>query len=74
MVKGMLTQQVMSTVSAEMFGGKMGQEMTERSLRQLDEKARTDPDSKVLRDMLASVQKYQALPQKTAPRPALRRA
>jgi ABC-2 type transport system permease protein len=64
MVKGMLTQQVMSTVSAEMFGGTMGQEMTERSLRQLDEKAKSDPDSKALRDMLASVQKYQALPQK----------
>jgi ABC-2 type transport system permease protein len=62
MVKGMLTQQVMSTVSAEMFGGKMGQEMTARSLQQLDEKARTDPDSKVLRDMLASVQKFQSLP------------
>jgi ABC-2 type transport system permease protein len=62
MVKGMLTQQVMSVVSAEMFGGKMGQEMTERSLRQLDEQAKTDPDSRVLRDMLASVQKYQALP------------
>jgi ABC-2 type transport system permease protein len=64
MVKGMLTQQVMSVVSAEMFGGKMGQEMTERSLRQLDDRARTDPDSKALRDMLASVQKYQALPAK----------
>jgi ABC-2 type transport system permease protein len=64
MVKGMLTQQVMSVVSAEMFGGKMGQQMTERSLQQLDEQARTDPDSKVLRDMLASVQKYQALPAK----------
>jgi ABC-2 type transport system permease protein len=64
MVKGMLTQQVMSAVSAEMFGGKMGQDLTERSLRQLDEKAHADPDSKALRDMLASVQKYQALPQK----------
>jgi len=62
MVKGMLTQQVMSVVSAEMFGGKMGQEMTERSLHQLDEQARTDPDSRALRDMLASVQKYQTLP------------
>jgi ABC-2 type transport system permease protein len=64
MVKGMLTQQVMSVVSAEMFGGKMGQEMTARSLRQLEEQAKTDPDSRALRDMLASVQKYQALPQK----------
>jgi len=64
MVKGMLTQQVMSVVSAEMFGGKMGQAMTERSLHQLDEQAKTDPDSRALRDMLASVQKYQALPAK----------
>jgi ABC-2 type transport system permease protein len=71
MVKGMLTQQVMSTVSAEMFGGKMGQQMTERSLIQLDLAAQTDPDSRALRDMLASVQKYQALPQKdTASGPA----
>jgi ABC-2 type transport system permease protein len=64
MVKGMLTQQVMSAVSAEMFGGKMGQDLTERSLRRLDEQAKTDPDAKALRDMLASVQRYQALPQK----------
>jgi ABC-2 type transport system permease protein len=64
MVKGMLTQQVMSVVSAEMFGGKMGQEITARSMQQLDQAAQTDPDSKVLRDMLASVQKYQALPSK----------
>jgi ABC-2 type transport system permease protein len=71
MVKGMLTQQVMSTVSAEMFGGKMGQQMTERSLAQLDQAAQSDPDSRALRDMLASVQKYQALPQKdTASGPA----
>jgi len=65
MVKGMLTQQVMSAVSAEMFSGKMGQELTERSLRQLDRRAQDDPDSRALRDMLASVQKFQALPQKT---------
>jgi ABC-2 type transport system permease protein len=64
MVKGMLTQQVMSAVSAEMFGGKTGQEFTERSMRRLEEQARTDPDSQALRDMLASVQKYQALPHK----------
>jgi ABC-2 type transport system permease protein len=65
MVKGMLTQQVMSVVSAEMFDGKMGRELTQRSIRQLDGTAQNDPDTKVLRDMLASVQKYQALPQKT---------
>jgi ABC-2 type transport system permease protein len=70
MVKGMLTQQVMSTVSAEMFGGKMGQEITERSIHQLDERAGTDPDSKVIRDMLASVQKYQALPSRDSAGPS----
>ena len=40
-------------IRTEMFGGKMGQEMTERGLRQLDAKAQTDPDSRALRDMLA---------------------
>jgi len=62
MVKGMLTQQVMSVVSSEMFGGKMGTELTAKSLRQLDARATTDPDSRALRDMLQSVQRYQAQP------------
>jgi ABC-2 type transport system permease protein len=64
MVKGMLTQQVMSSVSAEMFGGTMGRQMTERSLIQLDLAAQADPESRALRDMLASFRTYQALPQK----------
>jgi len=69
MVKGMLTQQVMSTVSAEMFGGPMGRRLTERGLHQLDVQARAvpatagaDPRDQALHDMLASVQKFQALP------------
>jgi ABC-2 type transport system permease protein len=62
MVKGMLTQQVMSVVSAEMFGGKMGTELTETSLKQLEDRAATDPESRALRDMLASVRRFQALP------------
>jgi ABC-2 type transport system permease protein len=65
MVKGMLTQQVMSTVSAEMFGGPMGQQLTERTLGRLATKAAVDPDDKVVADMLIGVQKFQALPQKT---------
>jgi ABC-2 type transport system permease protein len=60
MVKGMLTQQVMQAVSAEMFNGKSGREFTERSLRQLDQAAAQDPDSAALRDMLAGVHKFQA--------------
>jgi ABC-2 type transport system permease protein len=65
MVKGMLTQQVMQTVSAEMFGGDMGRKLTERSLRDLDQAARSDPQNVALRDMLGAVQKFEALPQKT---------
>jgi ABC-2 type transport system permease protein len=59
MVKGMLTQQVMQAVSAEMFGGKTGREFTERSLQQLDQAAAKDPDSVALRDMVSSVHKFQ---------------
>lgn len=62
MVKGMLTQQVMSVVSAEMFGGPMGRKLTERSLQQLDAGSIADP---ALRDMLAAVRTFQAQPQQT---------
>ncbi|TFW29969.1 ABC transporter permease [Massilia horti] len=59
MVKGMLTQQVMQVVSAEMFNGQAGHDFTERSLRQLEQAAQTDPDSAVTRDMLKSVLAFQ---------------
>jgi ABC-2 type transport system permease protein len=59
MVKGMLTQQVMQAVSAEMFNGQAGRDVTERSLRQLEQAAAKDPDSAALRDMLSGVHKYQ---------------
>jgi ABC-2 type transport system permease protein len=59
MVKGMLTQQVMQAVSAEMFNGKTGREFTERSLEELDKAAAKDPDSAALRDMLVGVRKFQ---------------
>ncbi|MCS0582480.1 ABC transporter permease [Massilia pinisoli] len=59
MVKGMLTQQVMQVVSAEMFGGPMGRKLTERSLQQLDANNVQDP---ALRDMLVAVRKYESLP------------
>ncbi|MFL6676294.1 MAG: ABC transporter permease [Massilia sp.] len=60
MVKGMLTQQVMQAVSAEMFDGTSGQEYTERSLRQLELAGDKDPDSALLRNMLNGVHKFQA--------------
>jgi ABC-2 type transport system permease protein len=62
MVKGMLTQQVMQVVSAEMFGGDMGRKLTERSMQRLDSSAAANPDQAALRDMLSAVRKYQALP------------
>jgi ABC-2 type transport system permease protein len=65
MVKGMLTQQVMQVVSAEMFGGDMGRKFTERSLQQLDQAAQADPHDAALRDMLSAVHTFETLPRKT---------
>jgi ABC-2 type transport system permease protein len=61
MVKGMLTQQVMQVVSAEMFSGRAGQELTGKTIAQLA--TRSDPDSVALKEMLGSVSKYQQRPQ-----------
>jgi ABC-2 type transport system permease protein len=63
MVKGMLTQQVMQVVSAEMFGGKTGQEFTDKTLRELEQGATGDADKAALKDMLGSVKKFQDRPQ-----------
>jgi len=62
MVKGLLTQQVMQVVSAEMFGGDMGKKFTERSMQALDAQAAKNPDDAALRDMLGAVHKFQSLP------------
>jgi ABC-2 type transport system permease protein len=59
MVKGLLTQQVMQHVSAEMFSGKGGQELTERTIADIENAASADPDRVALRDMLRSVRAYQ---------------
>lgn len=66
MVKGMLTQQVMQVISAEMFGGAMGRKYTERSLQQLDAAAASNPDNAALRNMLSAVHKFQSLPSQQA--------
>lgn len=58
-VKGMLTQQVMQVVSAEMFNGKTGAAFTDKSLAELDQRAASDPDSAALRDLLTNVKKFQ---------------
>jgi len=62
MVKGMLTQQVMQVVSAEMFGGPLGNKLAERNLQVVEAQASTDPDAAALRDMLVAVRKYEAQP------------
>jgi ABC-2 type transport system permease protein len=62
MVKGMLTQQVMQIVSAEMFGGKTGEAFTAASMKKLEH----DPenaDNAALKDLLGSVKKFQDRPQ-----------
>ncbi|KQV88569.1 ABC transporter [Massilia sp. Root351] len=59
MVKGMLTQQVMQVVSAEMFGGQSGEKLMDTSLKQLEQEAAQGQDRAALRDMLASVRKFQ---------------
>jgi ABC-2 type transport system permease protein len=58
MVKGILTQHVMQTVSGEMMSGQKGVEFTERSIRQLDQHG-TRADAP-LREFLGSLQEYQA--------------
>jgi ABC-2 type transport system permease protein len=65
MVKGMLTQHVMQVVSAEMFGGKTGMALTDKTMRQLEVSGAADPDSVALREMLGSVNKYQQREQAT---------
>ena len=62
MVKGMLTQQVMQVVSAEMFNGKSGQAYTDKSLAELEQRAAGDPDSAALRELLTNVKKFQTRP------------
>ena len=70
MVKGMLTQQVMQVVSAEMFGGKTGEAFTAKSIQQLEQGGAPDADNAALRDMLGSVKRYQDRPQAKAAAPS----
>lgn len=62
MVKGMLTQQVMQVVSAEIFGGEMGKKLSERGVAQLDSETASNPDTAALREMLVAVRKYESQP------------
>ena len=59
MVKGMLTQQVMQSVSGEMFGGKTGTQTVDKSLAELTSAPSKETDLKELVDFLSSLKKYQ---------------
>ncbi|MFZ6801990.1 ABC transporter permease [Undibacterium sp. Di24W] len=62
MVKGMLTQQVMQSVSGEMFSGKAGGQFVDQSLEQLAQKqsdAKVVPRDKELTEFLVSYRKFQ---------------
>ncbi|MFZ6656015.1 ABC transporter permease [Undibacterium sp. TJN19] len=59
MVKGMLTQQVMQNVSAEMFNGRAGTEVVEQSLQELEKVDQSNKDVGALREFLGSVKKFQ---------------
>jgi len=60
MVKGLLTQQVMQNVSAEMFGGTGGRKFTDESLQTLEREVASEPGKADLRDFLGSLKKFQA--------------
>ena len=69
MVRGILTQHVMQAVSAAMFGGEQGRELTRRSLEQVQAPgAVPDADRKALAEMLSSVNRwYERTPASAAP-------
>jgi ABC-2 type transport system permease protein len=58
MVKGMLTQEVMQSVSSEVFSGAGGSKMIDKSLAKL-EQLPNDPGNAELRDFLQSVKQFQ---------------
>ncbi len=66
MVKGMLTQQVMQVVSAEMMSGAAGKAFTDKNLAALKAQGATDPDRAALAALLGGVQQFQQRPQAKA--------
>jgi len=65
MVKGMLTQQVMQSVSSEMFGGKSGTKFIDQSLQDLEKMDDANKNKGELHDFLGSLKKFQLSQQKT---------
>jgi ABC-2 type transport system permease protein len=63
MVKGMLTEHVMQVVSAEMFGGAGGRALTDQRIAEIEHASADRADRADLKQLLASVKKYQDRPQ-----------
>jgi ABC-2 type transport system permease protein len=59
MVKGMLTQQVMQNVSAEMFSGAGGQKLMDENIASLEKESASNPQRADLREFLKSVRTFQ---------------
>jgi ABC-2 type transport system permease protein len=60
MVRGLITQHVMESVSREVFSGDSGRTVIDDTLRGLDSSAMPDDQKRLLRDMLVSVQRFNA--------------
>ncbi|PYR62907.1 MAG: ABC transporter [Acidobacteria bacterium] len=58
MVRGILTEHVMQTVSREMFTGSSGKKVVDDTLKDLDKTGMPPDQQKNLRDMLTSVQTF----------------
>lgn len=59
MVKGMLTQQVMQSVSAEMFSGKAGAKFVDQTIQNLEKSDNAMKENGELHDFLGSWKKFQ---------------
>ena len=58
MIRGVMTQHVMESVSREMFGGQQGRAMIDKPLPQTQQSGLPDADRRALADMLLSLQKF----------------
>lgn len=58
LVRGLLTQHVMESVSRELFGGGSGRQLAEQTLRNLDQTGMPEGRRAMLRDLLTSAQKF----------------
>lgn len=67
LVRGVLTQHVMESVSAEMFTGVQGQKVVEDTLAQLDSMPLQGEQTAMLRDLLQSARKFYSAPAQPAP-------